>query len=221
MSSLYRGRRESQFRQAWVLNNSVKLDLGNLAQLLLWVFQLVNSLLEPEADLSAMGRRLLQSSELLTACWPQRRKGTTPRSLLSSTERWSCCSSCLLLLRDTTKALGGMSQLMTCWELWPGTLFAFAQRHTSLLHLKCRWELRGCYGQWLVNRQKLGAQHTAASNPCSNFWALCSSAVPRQGMVSFFCRVSCCKRRMTGTPVTGFHQRKTDAQVSVSISMLA
>ena len=78
--------RKSQLRQPWVLNNSVVLDLGNLVQLLLWVFQLVNALPEPEADLSAVGRWLLLSSELLTACWPQRRKGSTPHSLLSSTE---------------------------------------------------------------------------------------------------------------------------------------
>lgn len=65
------------------LNNS---DLGNLAQLLLWVFQLVNALPEPGTELSAVGRWLLLSSELLPACWPQRRKSSTPCSLLSSRE---------------------------------------------------------------------------------------------------------------------------------------
>lgn len=53
------------------LNNSVELDLGNLAQLLLWVFQLVNALPEPETELSAVGRWLLLSSELLTASGPK------------------------------------------------------------------------------------------------------------------------------------------------------
>lgn len=80
------GLREKPAEAGLNLNNSVELDLGNLAQLLLWVFQLVNALPEPETELSAVGRWLLLSSELLTACWPQRRKSSTPCSLLSSSE---------------------------------------------------------------------------------------------------------------------------------------
>lgn len=48
---------------------TLELDLDNLSQLLLWVFQLVNALAATEADLSAAGRYLLLSSELLSTCW--------------------------------------------------------------------------------------------------------------------------------------------------------
>lgn len=129
----------------------------------------MNALVEPEADLSALGRWLFLSSELLTACWPQRRK-EHPKLLLSLTERWPCCSICLLLLRDITRLqvvshhsgpAGSCDQapLPSCTEA------------NQLAPSGVPAELSGCYGQQIINRQKLGTKHIAASHLCSKFCA--------------------------------------------------